>query len=456
MPALTLAAAFPYSCRPSEGSAKAGPQLVKTPASTTSPAYLSRRAQASGGQPINYLMHTALSRPELISLAAGFVDQGSLPVAEVDDAWRTLAAEQSLAHAALQYGTTAGYRPLRELLLEEQRTADGDPPAMRNLTPEQVVVTAGSNQLLYLLADMLCDAGDIVLCAAPTYYVFLGVLKNLGIRAVSAATDEQGLIPEALEERLEQLAKAGELGRVRCIYVVSYFDNPQGVTLPADRRAKIVELARKYSTEHKIYVLDDSAYRKLRYVGDDVPSFAAFDEDDTVITTQTFSKSFSPGVRVGWGVLPPELVQTFCDVKSNIDFGSPNLNQHLIYEAVRSGGWAKQTAALCDVYRTKRDAMLRACERYMAGLPGVSWRHPAGGLYVWLMLPEGVDAGADGPLFRAALDAGVLYVPGGFSYAGEGEPTANNTIRLSYGVQSPARIDEGIRHLATAVAAVAR
>ncbi|MGC3969315.1 MAG: PLP-dependent aminotransferase family protein [Pirellulales bacterium] len=429
---------------------------MKAPSSTAASAYLSRRAHAAGGQPINYLMHTALSRPELISLAAGFVDQGSLPIEAVDDAWRTLAAERSLAHAALQYGTTAGYRPLRELLLEEQRSADGDPPALQGVTPEQVVVTAGSNQLLYLLADVLCDAGDIVLCAAPTYYVFLGVLKNLGIRPVSAATDEFGLIPEALEERLQQLAKAGELGRVRCIYVVSYFDNPQGVTLPAERRAQIVELARKYSTEHKIYVLDDAAYRKLRYVGDDVPSFAAFDQDDTVITTQTFSKSFSPGVHVGWGVLPPELVSPVCDMKSNIDFGSPNLSQHLIYEAVRSGGWAKQTAALCEVYRGKRDAMLKACERHMAGLPGVSWRHPAGGLYVWLMLPPGIHAGTEGPLFKAALEAGVMYVPGGFSYAGEGEPVADNTIRLSFGVQSPARIDEGIRHLATAIAAVAR
>ena len=453
---MTPAAEFPYSSRPSEGLPRHGQNHVKTPTTTAAPTSLSRRARASGGQPINYLMQTALAQPELISLAAGFVDQGSLPIEAVDEAWRTLAADESLAHAALQYGTTHGYRPLRELLLDELRSADGNPECMRELRPEQVVVTAGSNQLLYLLADTLCDPGDIVLCAAPTYYVYLGVLKNLGIRAVSVATDDQGLVPEALAEKLEQLAKAGELGRVKAIYVVSYFDNPQGVTLPAARRAAIVELAQRYSIEQKIYVLDDAAYRKLRYSGDDVPGFAAFDDDGTVITTHTFSKSFSPGIRIGWGILPAELVQPFCDQKSNIDFGAPNFAQHIVYEALRSGAGARQTATLCDVYRVKRDAMVTACERYMTGLSGVRWLHPTGGLYVWLTLPEGVDAGTESPLFAAALKAGVLYVPGGFSYAAEGMPVADNTIRLSFGVQAPARIEEGIRLLASAVAAVTR
>lgn len=397
-------------------------------------------------------MSRALAQPELISLAAGFVDQPTLPLAAVDEAWRSLAADHAEGHAALQYGTTAGYRPLREALLEEQRTADGNPAAERSLTPEQVIVTSGSNQLLHLLADTLFDPGDIVLCAAPTYFVYLGVTKNLQVRAISVACDDHGLMPDALEDRLRTIAAQGELDRVKAIYVVSYFDNPRSVTLSAERRAAVVAIAKRWSRTRRIYVLEDAAYRKLRYDGDDVPSLRAFDEEgDTVILTQTFSKSFSPGVRVGWGIVPKELMGPLCDQKSNIDFGAPNLNQHLMYHVIANGVCERQVALLCETYRRKRDAMLAACEEFLAGIEGVHWLKPAGGLYVWLTVAADIDAGFQGTLFDTALAAGVIYVPGEYSYASEGEPIARNTMRLSYGVQSQERIREGIRLLAGAI-----
>ncbi|MCE9604649.1 MAG: PLP-dependent aminotransferase family protein [Planctomycetia bacterium] len=413
---------------------------------------LSRRAVLAGGQPIGTLMARALAQPELISLAAGFVDQPSLPLTAVDDAWRSLMSDPAEGHAALQYGTTAGYRPLREALLEEQRISDGNPASERNLTPEQVIITSGSNQLLYLLADTLFDPGDIVLCAAPTYFVYLGVAKNLQVRAISVACDEQGLKPDALEDRLREIAARGELRRVKAIYVVSDFDNPRSISLSAERRAEVVAVAKRWSQTRRIYILEDAAYRKLRYSGDDVPSLRAFDEEgDTVILTQTFSKSFSPGVRVGWGIVPQELMGPLCDQKSNIDFGAPNLNQHLMYRVIAGGVCERQVALLCNLYRRKRDAMLAACNDYLAGIDGVHWLIPAGGLYVWLTVSPEIDAGFQGVLFDKALEAGVIYVPGEYSYAPEGEPVARNTLRLSYGVQSPERIREGIRLLATAI-----
>jgi 2-aminoadipate transaminase len=413
---------------------------------------LSRRAILAGGQPISTFMSRALAQPELISLAAGFVDQATLPLAAVDDAWRALAADTPEGHAALQYGTTAGYRPLREALLEEQRTSDDNPESLRKLTPEQVIVTSGSNQLLHLLADTLFDPGDIVLCAAPTYFVYLGVCKNLQIRAISVACDDGGLMPDALEDRLREIAALGELDRVKAIYVVSYFDNPSSITLSAERRAAVVGIAKRWSKSRRIYVLEDAAYRKLRYSGDDVPSMLAFDEEcDTVIHTQTFSKSFSPGIRVGWGILPHELMGPVCDQKSNIDFGAPNFNQHLMYRVITSGVCEKQVALLQDTYRRKRDAMVAACSEYLAGIDGVHWLNPAGGLYVWLTVSPEIDAGFNGTLFDAALAAGVIYVPGEYSYAPEGVPIAHNTMRLSYGVQSPERICEGIKLLAGAI-----
>jgi len=413
---------------------------------------LSRRAILAGGQPISTFMSRALAQPELISLAAGFVDQATLPLAAVDEAMQALAADASEGHAALQYGTTSGYRPLREALLEEQRASDGNPESLRGITPEQVVVTSGSNQLLHLLADTLFDPGDIILCAAPTYFVYLGVAKNLQIRAISVACDDHGLMPDALEDRLREIAARGELDRVKAIYVVSYFDNPSSITLSAERRAAVVGIAKRWSKSRRIYVLDDAAYRKLRYDGDDVPSLRSFDDEgDTVILTQTFSKSFSPGVRVGWGILPHELVGPVCDQKSNIDFGAPNLNQHLMYRVITSGVCERQIALLRETYRRKRDAMVAACEEHLSGIPGVHWRKPAGGLYVWLTVAPEIDAGFNGTLFDAALEAGVIYVPGEYSYAPEGVPVAHNTMRLSYGVQSPERIREGIKLLAGAI-----
>ncbi len=298
---------------------------------------LSRRANLAGGQPIGELMRVALARPDLISLAAGFVDQATLPVDETQAALAELLTDTQRARAALQYGTNAGYLPLREQVLARLLAADRGrlapaPPV------EQVVLTAGSNQLLHLVGEVLFDPGDFALCAAPSYFVYLGLLAGLGVTSVGVAIDDDGMIPEALEEELSQRQKAGELARVKVIYLTSYFDNPSTVTLSLERRAQIVEIAKRWSSRSKIYVIDDAAYRELRYAGDDLPSLRSFDsEGDTVIVAETFSKSFSPGIRVGWGVLPPALVEPVLNQKANIDFGSPNFNQHLMASVLERG-----------------------------------------------------------------------------------------------------------------------
>jgi len=414
---------------------------------------LSRRAQLAGGQPISQLMARALAQPELISLAAGFVDEETLPTAAVAEAFQSLMEHPGRARAALQYGSTPGYGPLRETILARLRAADGNPASERDLTIEQVIVAAGSNQLLHLLVESLCDADDIVLCAAPTYFVFLGLLANFGIRSVGVVTDEQGPIPAAIDEELARREQAGELDRVKAIYVSSYYDNPAGTTVPWERRRQIVEIARRWSHDVKIHVIEDAAYRLLRYEGHDVPSMRAVDEaGDTVILTDTFSKSFAPGLRVGWCVLPPHLVDPVASQKGNIDFGSPNFSQHLMAEAIERGLVEPQVARVRANYRQKRDAMLAACEKYLSSMPGVSWLRPAGGLYVWLRLPESVDAGPDGTLIERALAEGVLYVPGQYFYPSAGVPAQRNTIRLSFGVQSRENITRGIEALARAIA----
>jgi 2-aminoadipate transaminase len=414
---------------------------------------LSRRAHWSVGQPISYLMHMALAKPHLISLAAGFVDQESLPIEPAHAAIEALLKDPVAGRAALQYGTTHGFAPLREAILDRLFKSDGAHSARPAL--DQVVLTAGSNELLHVVGDTILDPGDIVLTAAPSYFVFLGMLGNLGARSISVASDEHGLVPEALDETFRKLMSSGELARVKAVYVTSYFDNPTSVSVAPERRSRIIEIVKRHSTAGAIYVLEDTAYRELRYTGADVPSLRAHDtEGDTVVCTGTFSKSFSPGIRIGWGVLPKSLLDPVLAAKGNIDFGSPNFNQHVMAKVLELGLYEPHVVDLRAKYRLKLAAMLEAADKQLSPIPGVWYVRPKGGLYVWLTLPEHIDAGAGGQLFERALEAGVIYVPGRYCYPNEGESPRENTIRLSFGVQSPENIKMGVAALAEAIRGV--
>ena len=201
---------------------------------------LSRRAHWAGGDKlISRLMAEALARPDLVSLAAGFVDQVTLPVEATQQALAALWSHPARARAALQYGTTIGHVPLREAIVARMAAADGSAGLRPAPSLEQVVVTAGSNQLLHLVADTLLDPGDIVLCAAPSYFVFMATLANVGARTVGVEIDSDGMIPEALEQELVRRKAAGELARVKAIYVVTYYDNPTGITTTAGAAATV-------------------------------------------------------------------------------------------------------------------------------------------------------------------------------------------------------------------------
>ncbi len=416
----------------------------------------SRRAAWAKNQPISQLMAQALQYPELISLAAGFVDQHTLPVEATQDALQELMSDPVRAQAALQYGSTAGNPHLRRLLLRRLAQQD-QAPWVAEIPLEQVVLTAGSNQLLHLVAEALFDPGDICLCAAPSYFVFLGTLANLGVKTIGVQTDSQGIVPEAVDEQLRQLRRRGVLDRVKAVYVVSYFDNPAGTTLPLSRRQELVELLYRWRAHQELYLIEDGAYRLLRYEGEDVPSLRSLDrEGRLVVWTDTFSKCFSPGIRVGWGVLPAELAQVVLDLKGNVDFGSPHFAQCLIYEVLQRGLLEPHVNRLRAAYRTKLQAMLQALEEHFGPVEGCRWMRPQGGLYVWLELPPQVDTRPEAPLFHAAVERGVLYVPGHYCYPRLGVPVPHNTIRLSFGVQPPDRIAQGVRLLAQAVQEVLR
>jgi 2-aminoadipate transaminase len=420
------------------------------------PVRLSRRAEWTRNQAIGFLMQQAVENPQVISLAAGLVDRDTLPVEEARAAVAEILRDEEQGRDVLQYGTTQGAERLRGALVDHLAGMEGKRPQAMGLDPNRIILTNGSQQLLSLVCQVLLDPGDICLVASPTYFVFLGTLAGVGARAVPVETDEDGMRMDALETELERLEAAGELDRVKLIYLVSDFENPSGISLSAERRAAAVEIARRFSKEHRIFVLEDAAYRELRYDGPELPSIWSHDETgDTVILAQTFSKSFSPGLRVGYGVIPAELLEPICDRKGNEDFGSAHFNQRLIATVFEQGRYAAHVEKVCASYRVKRDSMLAAADRYFGDIPGVRWVRPHGGLYVWMALPEHVETGFDSRLFQqAAKTEEVMYVPGELCYAGSEEQRPKNRMRLSFGVQTPSGIEEGMQRLARAVRSV--
>lgn len=417
---------------------------------------LSRRRLWCHGQPISFLMQQGVENPDVISLAAGLVDPATLPAEETLAAVDSLLGEQKRGSEVLQYGTTPGPAPVRRTMLEHLARLENCDVDDLGIDVDQLILTTGSQQFLSLIGEILLDPGDICLVAAPTYFVFLGLLAGLGARAIRVETDDDGMCPEALDAELSRLAEEGELDRVKMIYVVSYFENPSGISLAAERRGRIVEIAKHWSREQRILVLEDAAYRELCYDGPRLPSVWSCDEQrESVILTQTFSKSFSPGLRVGFGVVPKELVEPICDRKGNEDFGSSNFNQQILAEVMRTGRYETHVEALCDSYREKRDAMLAAADRHFSELPAVDWVRPKGGLYVWMSLPEEIETGFDSPLFHQATKVEqVMYVPGEICYGGDEYDRPRNQMRLSFGVQDIPGVDEGMRRLANAVRTV--
>jgi 2-aminoadipate transaminase len=414
---------------------------------------LSRRAHQTGDQPISYFMQQAVENPSLISLAAGLVDPDSLPVAEVRECIAEMLADPRSAQAALQYGTTQGHGPLRDKICRHVLALDELSPQEVSFTAEDVVLSTGSQQLLYLLGELLLDPGDIVITEAPSYFVYHGLLGSLGIRTLTVPMDEEGMRTDALEALLLRLEHSGELPRVKLIYTVDYFQNPTGLTLSLPRRQHLLELAQRFSKTSRILILEDAAYRELRYDGVDLPSIKSFDRaNEHVILAMTFSKPLAPGMKTGYGVLPRDLVEPLLRFKGNHDFGSANLNQHIIDRLLETGAYHRHVKHLLDAYRAKRDILLSAlAQEFPRAISPMRWTYPEGGLYVWLQGPPGLQTGPDSPLMRACLREGVLYVPGEFCYVkDDGTTVPTSEARLCFGVATHEQLLEAVRRLGRA------
>jgi 2-aminoadipate transaminase len=418
--------------------------------------------------PISWLMHAALSRPKLISLAAGFTDHVTLPIEISRKVLNQVLRSPKAGRPALQYGITAGETNLRQLTARHLQQLDQSSSSsfsssekessMRDEDEkihswERVMITGGSQQLLYMTLEALCDEGDIVLVEDPTYFVFLSILQSRGLRARGVRLERDGLDLAHLETVLQRLKKSGELRRVKALYLISYFHNPTGVTTSFEKKRGILKLLKKFerAAGHPIYLIEDAAYRELRFKGPDIKSaLMAPGAAERVIYTGTYSKPYAPGARVGFGLLPEPLFMTVQRIKGNHDFGTANLLQQLLAGALETGLYDRHVAKIEKRYGQKAKVMKQALAEHFP--PNVEIWESSGGLYFWARLPKHISTGVKSKVFEAALKNDVLYVPGELCYANDpARQKPNHEMRISFGSASEENIREGIRRLGKAL-----
>jgi 2-aminoadipate transaminase len=399
-------------------------------AGVTFDAFTGRYAQRTAGMTASEIraLFAVASRPEVVSLAGGMPYTTALPLDAVGKLMSDLLATRGAA--ALQYGSGQGDPTLREHICEVM--------ALEGVigSPDDVVVTVGSQQALDLVTRIFCDPGDVVLAEAPSYVGALGTFAAYQAEVVHVAMDEHGLVPEALREAIARVGK-----RAKFLYTIPNFHNPAGTSLSDQRRTEVLEIC----SAAGLLVLEDNPYGLLGFEGPPTPAIRARGGEEEVIYLGSFSKTFAPGLRVGW-VLAPHAVREKLVLASEASvLCPPALNQLAVVDYLTTQDWQGQIEVFKDLYRERRDAMLDALTTLMP--EGTTWTHPTGGFYVWTTLPEGLDAKVMQP---RAITERVAYVPGiGFYADGQG----SRDLRLSYCFPEPDRIREGVRRLAAVVAA---
>ncbi len=380
-----------------------------------------RRTQVSGGTELATIL--AGSPPGVLSMTGGFPNPVTFPTDELDEIAGRLLRED--AAVALQYTPCEGIPSVREYLVARQAQLQGRRPETAEL-----IVTSGGMECITLMCQALIDPGDAVVVEAPTYLAALMALGRAEADAVAIPMDDHGLRVDLLEERLSEGL------RPKFVYTIPEYQNPTGRTLPLERRRRLVELCR----EQGLLILEDVAYRELSFDGTSLPTLWSL-APDIVLQAGTFSKSFFPGVRLGWAVGPSDVVAELAAAKQNTDQCAGGLGQRMVEEYGRAGGFERHLPAARALYASHWAALSGALHRHMP--EGVDWTEPAGGFLTWLTLPEELDAMAMRP---AALAAGVAYVPGPPFFVGD---AGHDTLRLSFSHLTEPELELAVERLAS-------
>ena len=368
--------------------------------------------------------------PEVISFAGGLPAPDVFPVEEFSAACGQVLKEWGAL--ALQYGSTEGYLPLREMIARHTGRYG------ISVTEENILITSGSQQALDLIGKVFINPGDRILVEEPTYLGALQAWNAYGAEYVTVRMDENGMVTDELENAL----RSG----VKFIYVLPNFQNPTGVTLSAERRQKLLEIADQYG----VPIIEDDPYGQLRYEGENLPSIVSMDNEyrrngnneyrGNVIYLSTFSKTLAPGLRLAWVIAPAQVIRKLVQAKQGADLHTSTFNQIVAYEVARGGFIDRHIWLIRRVYGERRNIMLDAMEELFP--PGVQWTKPKGGLFLWGMLPKEMDTTE---IFKIAVARKVAFVPGTSFFALGG---GKNTMRLNFSYSNPDQIQIGIERLA--------
>lgn len=376
-------------------------------------------------------------KPEVISFAGGLPAPELFPAERVREACDKILSINPVA--ALQYGTTEGYIPLRQWI------ADGFKRFGLKLSPDNVLITSGSQQALDLIAKLLINRGDVLLTEAPTYLGALQCFNVFGANYATVSIDNNGI-------RTDLMAETLKTANPKFMYLMSNFQNPGGVTMSLERRKEAIALSREYD----VPILEDDPYGLLRFEGEEIPPMFALDQQSSrtgedyeaghVLYTSTFSKTLAPGLRIGWVVGPAHVIAKLVEIKQGTDLHTSTFAQIVSHEVASSDFFETHVQNIRRVYGERRAVMLKALEDFFP--EGATWTNPCGGLFLWLTLPEGMDCER---LFTEAIKNNVAFVTGNCFYPVEG--AGKNNVRLNFSNSTPENIREGIRRLGEALKA---
>lgn len=367
-----------------------------------------------------------LQVPDMISFAGGLPNPESFPVEIIREIANDILLKDGTA--ALQYGITEGYAPLRESVAERMQKKGMD------ITKENVLIVSGSQQVIDLMGKIFIDPKDTVVVSSPTYLTALTGFASLQATFESIPIDQDNMRMDIFEERMKRLSRRANPPEI--VYVLPNFQNPAGVTMPEKSRKKLVDLASDYD----FIILEDDPYGELRYVGEHLRPIKSFDDEGRVVYMSTFSKILSPGLRVGWAVADPEILRKLIIAKQSTDVCASVLGQRIAHEYIARGHIDPQIKRICELYSRKLRLMLAGMKQYMP--EGIRWIEPEGGMFLWVTIPEGMDSSK---LLEKALKKRVAFVTGKAFFADPKEGT--NTLRLNFTHPADPLITEGLRRL---------
>lgn len=385
---------------------------------------LAERAERMRSSVIRELLKFTML-PDVISFAGGLPAPESFPVRDFQDACGWVLTHD--AEQALQYGPTEGFAPLKDYLVEAMRRYEL-PAGRRN-----VLFTNGSQQALDLIGRTFINKGDKIITGRPTYLGAIQAWNVYGPEYVTVPLDDDGMRVDELEKALQANPTA------KFIYVLPNFHNPAGTTLPLERRYKLVELAAK----HGAFIIEDDPYGELRFEGKDIIPICALHKENTVYLS-TFSKTLAPSLRLGWIVAPEAVIAKLVQAKQGADLHTSSLVQYLAYDICQRGLIRAHVRKIRPMYRERRDVMLASMEKHFP--EGVTWTRPQGGLFLWVRMPEYLDATK---LLDIAVEEKVAFVPGHAFYPGGDD--GHCCMRLNFSYSAPEIIEEGIGRLGRAI-----